>query len=98
MNVFAVIRTRGPAWQHAWGLEKQQDWTGHAEFMDALTAAGVVVLAGPLEGTDDVLIVMRGESAEQVAEQLEPDPWTALDLLRTKRVLPWTIRLGTLPG
>jgi hypothetical protein len=96
MNLFAVIRTRGPAWQHALELEGQPDWADHAEFMDRLAAAGIIVLGGPLEGTSDVLLVMRGESADEVVRQLESDPWTALDLLRIERVAAWTIRLGTL--
>jgi hypothetical protein len=98
MKVFAVIRTRGPAWQHSCVLEEQQDWAAHAEFMDDLAAAGIVVLGGPLEGTADVLLVMRGDSVDEVAKQFEPDPWTALDLLRIERVVPWTIRLGRFPG
>jgi uncharacterized protein YciI len=98
MKVFAVTRRRGPAWEHSRGLEEQRDWAGHAAFMDDLAAAGIVVFAGPLEGTHEALIIMRGESADEIAIRLERDPWTALDLLRTERVAPWTLRLGTLPG
>jgi hypothetical protein len=95
MNVFAVIRTRGPAWQHFCPLEGQRDWAAHARFMDSPEAAGVIVLGGPLEGTSDVLLIMRADSADGVASHLAADPWTGLDLLRTERIMPWTLRLGT---
>jgi hypothetical protein len=96
MTVFAVTRSRGPAWEHALPLEGQREWDAHAQFMDALEAAGVVVLGGPLEGTSEVLLIMRAASEEHIAEQLKDDPWTELDLLRTDRVVRWTIRLGRL--
>jgi hypothetical protein len=98
MNVFAVIRKRGPAWQPSVPLEGQRDWAGHAHFMDGLEAARIVILGGPLEGTPDVLLIMRADSADEVARQLEADPWTGLDLLRTERIAAWTLRLGTLAG
>ena len=62
-----------------------------------LEATGGVVLAGPLEGTDDVLLVMRAETAEDAEKQLQADPWTSLKLLRTEKIMPWTLRIGVLP-
>ena len=47
-QLFAVIRTRGGAWQDSYTLESQQDWTAHAAFMDALEKDDFVVLGGPL--------------------------------------------------
>lgn len=47
-QLFAVIRTRGGAWQDSYTLESQRDWTAHAAFMDALEKDGFVVLGGPL--------------------------------------------------
>jgi hypothetical protein len=66
--------------------------------MNGLQARGVVTLGGPLEGTPDVLLVMRANSPEDAAEYLQDDPWTSLDLLRVERIIPWTLRLGALPG
>jgi uncharacterized protein YciI len=98
MPLFAVIRTRGPAWQEGRPLEGQADWDGHAAFMNALAGEGSVVLGGPLEGTADVLLVMRAASADEVRARLAKDPWTARDLLRVGRISPWTLRLGSLPS
>jgi uncharacterized protein YciI len=95
-QLFAVIRTRGPAWQPAWPLEGQAEWAAHAAFMNGLARDGVVLLGGPLEGSPDVLLVMRAETADEARAQLAADPWTARDLLRVSRVSPWTLRLGAL--
>jgi hypothetical protein len=51
-----------------------------------------------LEGTPDVLLVMRADRADEAAHHLQDDPWTALNLLVVEKVMPWTIRLGALPG
>ena len=95
-QLFAVIRTRGPAWQDGRPLESQADWAGHASFMNGLAKEGFVVLGGPLEGTSDVLLVVRAATADEVRSRLAEDPWTRNDLLRITRVAPWTRRLGSL--
>lgn len=97
-RIFAVIRARGGAWQPALSLEQQADWRGHAVFMNALQREGFVLLGGPLEGTSDVLLIIRASTAEEIVARLEVDPWTGMDLLRVTRVTPWTIRLGSLPA
>jgi uncharacterized protein YciI len=66
--------------------------------MNNLAARGTIILGGPLEGTPDVLLVMQAHSADEAAQQLQDDPWTALNLLVVEKVMPWTIRLGALPG
>jgi hypothetical protein len=96
LKIFAVIRRRGAAWQSSVPLEGQQEWAAHARFMNDLEAKGAVILGGPLEGTPDVLLVMRAASALQVVKHLHDDPWTALNLLVIERITPWTLRLGTL--
>ena len=93
--VFAVIRTRGPAWQDVRRLEDQVDWPPHASFMNALAKEGFVILGGPLEGTPDVLLIVRAESADEIRTRLADDPW-ADHLLRVTCVTPWTLRLGSL--
>ena len=95
-GVFAVLRSRGPAWNDAQPLEGQQDWDGHAVFMDALFEAGFAALVGPLAGTRDALLIVRAESADEVHRRLAADPWTTNGLLVTTQVSPWHLRLGTL--
>lgn len=97
MNLYAVTRTHGTAWQKTLPLEAQAEWTSHVAFMDALVDERFVVLGGPLEATDDVLLIVRASSPTEIADTLRQDPWSANDLLQTSRISPWTIRLGSLP-
>jgi len=46
-KLFAVIRTRGPAWQDSRPLEGQADWASHASFMNALADERFVIPGGP---------------------------------------------------
>ncbi|HTQ95364.1 MAG TPA: hypothetical protein VMH89_01085, partial [Candidatus Acidoferrum sp.] len=60
-QIFAVTRTRGPAFDVSLPLEEQADWRAHAAYMNALHAEGFVLLGGPLEGTPDVLLIIRAK-------------------------------------
>jgi hypothetical protein len=55
-----------------------------------------VVLGGPLEDTPEVLLIIRAETPEEIRSRLAADPWSGNGLLRITRVLPWTLRLGSL--
>ena len=90
------MRTRGPAWNDALAMEEQVDWRPHAEFMNKLEAEGFALLAGPLEGTREVLQIVRAESEAHVEVRLAEDCWTVKGLLRTLWIKPWWLRLGSL--
>ncbi len=94
-QLFAVIRTHGGAWHSELSLDHQGSWDAHAAFMNALVEEGFVLLGGPLEGTSDVLLIVRAETATEIKERLAADPWTSLDLLTVSRVAAWTLRLGS---
>ena len=96
-RLYAVMRTRGPRWDAARSMVEQDEWRAHATFMDGLAKDGFLVLVGPLEGTPDVLLIVRATSDDEIATRLADDPWSALDLLRVTRVAPWTLRIGSLP-
>jgi hypothetical protein len=95
-RVFAVMRSRGPAWDDSKPLEGQTAWADHAAFMDALFEERVAALVGPLEGTRDALLILRASSTSEVVERLASDPWTANGLLVTRQVSVWQLRLGRL--
>jgi len=95
-RAFAVLRSRGPAWDDTKSLEGQQDWPAHAQFMDALFDQRFAALVGPLEGTRDALLILRASSAAEIVERLASDPWTANGLLITKQISAWQLRLGSL--
>ena len=92
-KIFAVIRTRGPRWNDSQPLEGQDDWRLHADFMNGLVSDGFVLLGGPLEGTPDVLLIVRAADEKQVEERLAADFWAAQDLLRIRQISPWSLRL-----
>jgi uncharacterized protein YciI len=94
---FILIETRGPAWDVTRIMDDQVDWSAHAAFVDALVHDGVILLGGPLEGTRDVLLVMRAKNASEVTQRLASDPWMRSGLLRIKECRPWSVRLGSLP-
>ena len=96
MAYFAVTRRRTERWAHGQPIEAQPDWPAHAEFMDALEAEGFVQLAGPLEAYDEVLLIIRADSADEIEARLAADPWTELGLLETVRIAVWTLRIGSL--
>ena len=95
-RLFAVIRSLGAAWDDALPIEGQPEWRGHADFMNALHAEGVVAIGGPLEGSRDVLLIFRASDPDEIASRLEADPWSRIDLLRITRIAPWSLRLGAL--
>ena len=91
---FAGIRRRGPNWDQERPLRSQALWLEHAAFVDGLEAEGLIRLAGPLDGSDDVLLIVRGDSPEAVEARLVEDPWTPADMLHTTRVAPWNVLVG----
>ena len=70
------------------------NWEGHRLFMNALEAEGLARLAGPLEGTTEVLLVFRADSENEIDERLKADPWTRSGILSTSRIARWNLRLG----
>jgi uncharacterized protein YciI len=96
-RIFAVTIVRGPRWNEPRAMEEQEDWRPHADFMNALKAEGFVVLGGPLEGTRQVLLILRSEGPEQIRTRLAEDPWHQHGLLQIVQIVPWQLRLGSLP-
>jgi uncharacterized protein YciI len=93
-SLFVVIRRYGPPYDPQKPLEAQLDWEGHRIFMNALEAEGLARLAGPLEGTGEVLLVFRADDEDEIDERLEADPWTRFGILSTTRIVRWNLRLG----
>ncbi len=93
-SLFVAIRRYGPPYDPQKPLEAQPDWSGHRVFMNALEAEGIVRLGGPLEGTGEVLLVFRAESADEIEQRLKADPWTRSGILSTVRISRWDLRIG----
>src|SRR5438876_5178413 len=56
-RLFLVSEEHGGPWDWSKGLREQELWDEHAAFMDALVEDGFVVLGGPLDEKDVLLIV-----------------------------------------
>lgn len=94
-RLFAVTRSRGARWNSSRPLEEQEDWRAHADFMNALHREGFVVLGGPLDGTPNVLLIIRARDPQHIEARLSADPW-GTDMLATAQIVPWALRLGSL--
>jgi uncharacterized protein YciI len=96
MELYAVWRRRESGWKEGEPIEAQDLWAEHATFMMKGAGEGRVVLAGPVDDSG-ALIIVRGESPEEVEAWLAEDPWTASGLLVTERIAQWRLRIGSLP-
>lgn len=95
MSLYAVIRRPGPAWRGDLPLQEQAEFRPHADYMAGLHARGSLVYGGFLDGGPDVLLIMRGASADRVRADLDGDPW-APGILPVDRIALWTLGLGHL--
>ncbi len=62
--------------------------------MNALAGDGFIVLGGPLGDGERTLLIVEAPSPDEVRRLLEPDPWTAMNLLRIDSITPWHILLA----
>lgn len=92
---FIVLQAKGPSWDPTRLRRAQAQWDEHAEFMDKLTAAGFVVLGGPLgEGDgEDALLVIDAADEDAIVSRLRADPWSQAGILEIKEIKRWTIFL-----
>ena len=97
-RLYAITRTRGGAWKQGVPADRQYDYRGHIAYIEKLHAEGFIVAAGGLDGTGDALLIVRADDEQEIKVKLEWDSWTANDLLRTTRVAPWTVRVGSVGG
>ena len=87
-----VLRRSGPEWDAGRPMEEQCGWVEHAAFMDALVAAGFLVLGGPLADDHRVVHAVEADSESAVRARLAADPWSGSHL-QIQSVDAWTIRL-----
>lgn len=70
MSTFAVIREAGPGWRDG-GIYEQPQVDAHAAFMSDLADRGLVLLAGPLAGTEQgrvrVLLIVNARTRTRSA-------------------------------
>lgn len=96
VTYYAVTTERGEGWDASRPMRQQEQWSGHAAFMNALEDDGFVVLGGPLDDGEKALLIIAAQSEQEIAGRLAGDPWAVLGLRRIARVERWEILLGAI--
>ena len=91
-ELYLVYQQHGGPWDWSKGLREQELFDEHAEFVDALVELGVIVLGGPLD-EKDVLLVVAAESEHDVHKHFQDDPWIKNEMLTITEIRPWTVLL-----
>jgi uncharacterized protein YciI len=94
VTYYAVTRERGENWDARLSMRQQEKWDEHAVFMNALVDHGFVVLGGPLDDGEKILLIIDAESEQEINARLADDPWTPMGLLHIAKVERWQILLG----
>ena len=68
----------------------------HRDHLRTLYEAGHLVVSGPLAegGVPGALLIFRAESAEQVAQWLDGDPFRTLGLIVEREIRAWNPAFG----
>jgi uncharacterized protein YciI len=91
-RLFVVYERHGGPWDWSKNMREQELWDEHATFMDGLVDEGFVVLGGPLD-EKDVLLVVDGESETAIRERFATDPWVENGMLEITAIQAWTVLL-----
>jgi uncharacterized protein YciI len=91
-RLFLVYERHGGPWDWSKGMREQDLWDEHARFMEGLVDGGFVVLGGPLDETD-VLLVVDSENEESIRQRFVSDPWIENGMLEIAEIRPWTVLL-----
>ena len=91
-ELFLVYQEHGGPWDWSRGLREQDLFPDHARFVDRLVEQGVIVLGGPLN-EKDVLLVVEAADAVAARSHFTDDPWVRNGMLTITAVRPWTVLL-----
>ena len=97
-QLFLVDLEHGGPWDWSKGLREQELWDEHADFMDELVESGFVILGGPLD-EKNVLLVVDAPDEPAIHARFAADPWFVNGMLTINAIRPWTVLLeGRPPG
>lgn len=91
MAIFAVTTEKGPNWDRDRSIREQDAWAEHAAFADDLVQRGVIIVGGPVGGSDDdlALLAVDASSEAELRAVFSQDPWTSNGVFRIKDVRSW---------
>ena len=93
---YAVTQERGENWDTRRSMREQEKWDEHAKFMDELVDDGFIILGGPLDDGENVLLILNAESRQAIDARLADDPWIPMGMRRITKVEHWEILLNAL--
>jgi uncharacterized protein YciI len=96
-KLFVVTRIRGKAWDPSKPMRSQAQWPEHATFMDELATNRFVVLGGPLDDGEQILLVVDAADEAEIRSTLEGDPWSKSGVLEVQSIQLWTVLLQAGP-
>jgi uncharacterized protein len=88
-DYYLVELANGPDWDPSRGRREQDGWDEHAAFMDELSGAGFVYMAGPI-ADGNVLQIVRAAGEDEIVARLAEDPWYET-ILTIVSIRPWTV-------
>jgi uncharacterized protein YciI len=91
-QLFLVYEQHAGPWDWSKGMRKQELFDEHAHFVDRLVDEGFIVLGGPID-EKDVLLVVASESEDEIRERFATDPWIENGMLEITAIRPWTVLL-----
>ena len=89
--VLVYQQHRGP-WDWSKGLRDQELFDEHARFLDGLVDEGFIILGGPVDERD-LLLVVQSQTEASVRSRFAADPWIENGMVTITAVRPWTIFL-----
>jgi uncharacterized protein YciI len=90
--LFLVYQEHGDPWDSSKGLREQAGFDEHVGFVDGLADAGVIVLGGPLDERE-VLLVVDASSEAEARRYFDDDPWVENGMLTITSVRRWPVLL-----
>jgi uncharacterized protein YciI len=95
MAVFVLNQVNGPNYDRSRRRRDQAGWPEHAAYMDKLLADGFVIMGGPLDDGEHVLLILQAADEQEVADTLALDPWRPMGILATTTLQRWDVWLDS---
>ena len=95
-RVFAVLRSRGQAWDHVAAARRPARVDGARQIHDRAVRRGLRQACRVARGHPRRLGDRPRSSAAEIEARLSADPWVINGLLVTRQISPWQLRLGSL--
>lgn len=66
----------------------------HREFLKSLLDNGVLLASGPMVGSSGALLILKGESIDEIALTLDADPFEIAGVIGERAITEWNPVFG----